>query len=96
MTQQTEARIRESFRNRRKGQQRSSLRRGFSSVIDADKIIVLDDGKVAGVGHHAELMQSCEAYSEIYYSQMDRNYSQATNYSQVGGLPASAAIHADG
>ncbi|MBR6003120.1 MAG: ABC transporter ATP-binding protein, partial [Lachnospiraceae bacterium] len=44
----------------------------ISSVIDADKIVVLDDGKVVGLGTHDELMKSCEAYTEIYYSQMDK------------------------
>jgi ATP-binding cassette subfamily B multidrug efflux pump len=89
----TEARIRESFRNRLKGTTKIIIAQRISSVIEADKIIVLDDGKVTGVGTHAELMQSCEAYSEIYYSQMDRYYSQADkncsqideNYSQADG-----------
>ncbi len=40
-----------------------------SSVKDADKIIVLDDGKAVGIGTHTELMQSCEVYREIYFSQ---------------------------
>ncbi len=40
-----------------------------SSVRDADKIIVLDEGKVEGIGTHATLMESCEVYREIYFSQ---------------------------
>jgi ABC-type multidrug transport system fused ATPase/permease subunit len=40
-----------------------------SSVKDADKIVVLDDGKAVGVGTHEELMQSCDVYKEIYFSQ---------------------------
>jgi ABC-type multidrug transport system fused ATPase/permease subunit len=40
-----------------------------SSVRDADTIIVLDDGKAVGVGTHDELMQTCEVYREIYFSQ---------------------------
>jgi ABC-type multidrug transport system fused ATPase/permease subunit len=40
-----------------------------SSVRDADKIIVLDDGKAVGIGTHEELMRSCEVYREIYFSQ---------------------------
>lgn len=42
-----------------------------SSVRDADKIIVLDEGKAVGIGTHDELMQSCEVYREIYFSQYD-------------------------
>ncbi len=40
-----------------------------SSVKDADKIIVLEDGKAVGIGTHEQLMQSCEVYREIYFSQ---------------------------
>ena len=40
-----------------------------SSVKDADKIIVLDDGKAVGIGTHEQLMQSCDTYQEIYFSQ---------------------------
>ncbi len=40
-----------------------------SSVKDADKIIVLDDGKAVGIGTHFELLENCEVYQEIYNSQ---------------------------
>lgn len=40
-----------------------------SSLMHADKIVVLDDGKMVGLGSHDELMKNCEVYSEIYYSQ---------------------------
>lgn len=40
-----------------------------SSILHADKIIVLDDGEVAGMGTHEELLCGCEVYQEIYYSQ---------------------------
>lgn len=40
-----------------------------SSILHADQIIVLDDGEVAGMGKHDELLASCEVYQEIYYSQ---------------------------
>jgi ATP-binding cassette subfamily B multidrug efflux pump len=68
----TEARIRENFKNELPETTKIIIAQRISSVIDADKIIVLDDGKIAGIGTHAELLQSCEAYSEIYYSQMDK------------------------
>ena len=42
-----------------------------SSVMNADKIVVLDDGEVVGIGTHGELMDSCEIYREIYFSQYD-------------------------
>jgi len=42
-----------------------------SSVRDADKIIVLDDGKAVGIGTHEQLMSSCDVYREIYFSQYE-------------------------
>ena len=41
-----------------------------SSIQHADKIVVLDDGKMVGIGKHEELLENCEVYKEIYYSQM--------------------------
>ena len=43
-----------------------------SSIMHADKIIVLDDGKIVGMGTHEELKQNCEVYQEIYYSQYEK------------------------
>ena len=43
-----------------------------SSIMYADKIIVLDDGRPAGIGTHEELLDSCEVYREIYYSQFPK------------------------
>ena len=43
-----------------------------SSVMNADMIIVLDDGKAVGIGTHDELLKTCEVYEEIYYSQFER------------------------
>ena len=40
-----------------------------SSILHADKIIVLDDGSIAGMGTHRELLEGCQVYQEIYYSQ---------------------------
>lgn len=42
-----------------------------TSLKDADKIIVMEDGHAAGIGNHAELLESCEVYREIYRSQMN-------------------------
>lgn len=44
-----------------------------SSIQYADKIIVLDDGKIAGIGTHNELINNCGVYQEIYYSQFSKD-----------------------
>ena len=44
----------------------------ISSIMHADKIIVLDQGKIVGNGTHAELMKNCPVYQEIAYSQLSR------------------------
>ena len=43
-----------------------------SSIFNADLIVVLDDGKVAGIGTHDELLQTCEVYKEIHMSQFQK------------------------
>ena len=42
----------------------------ISTILHADRIIVLDDGKIAGMGTHKELLENCEAYREIAHSQL--------------------------
>ncbi|MBR1855969.1 MAG: ABC transporter ATP-binding protein, partial [Oribacterium sp.] len=44
-----------------------------STVRNSDKIVVLDDGNVAGIGTHDELFNSCEVYKEICLSQLNRD-----------------------
>ena len=44
----------------------------IGTIRDADKIIVLEDGKIAGMGRHEELMENCEVYRQIAYSQLSK------------------------
>ena len=68
----TEAKIRESFAGELKDTTKIIIAQRISSVQEADEIMVLDDGKIVGFGKHEDLLASCEAYQEIYYSQMDK------------------------
>ncbi len=68
----TEAKIRECFRTALKDTTKFIIAQRISSVEDADQILVLDDGKIAAMGTHQELLKTCEPYQEIYYSQRDR------------------------
>lgn len=71
----TEAKIRESFAGTLKDTTKIIIAQRITSVIEADTILVLDEGSIVGMGTHEELLQKCEAYQEIYYSQMDREVS---------------------
>ena len=44
----------------------------IASIMDADQIIVLDEGRIVGKGTHGELMKSCQVYQEIAYSQLSK------------------------
>lgn len=68
----TEAKIRESFSTTLKDTTKIIIAQRIGSVIEADKILVLDDGMMVGFGKHDELFHSCEAYREIYDSQMEK------------------------
>ena len=65
----TEAKIRESFYTKLKDTTVLIIAQRISSVKDADKIIVLDEGKIESIGNHEQLMQSSEIYQEIYKTQ---------------------------
>lgn len=69
----TEAAIRESFKNELKDTTRIIIAQRISSVQDADRILVLDDGKIIGSGTHEELLRTCRAYEEIYATQIGEN-----------------------
>ena len=71
----TEAKIRESFSTTLKGTTKLIIAQRITSVMEADLIVVMDEGKIVGQGSHEELLKSCEAYREICYSQMDREVS---------------------
>lgn len=67
----TEARIREEFKTDLRDSTKIIISQRINSVMDADKIIVLEDGKISGMGTHEELLKSNAEYREIYSSQTD-------------------------
>ena len=66
----TEAKIRESLYHDLKDTTKIIIAQRISSVQETDQILVLEDGKIIGHGTHEELLKTCEAYSEIYTTQI--------------------------
>ena len=65
----TDAALRKAIREELEGMTLLIVSQRAASVRNADKIVVLDDGEIAGMGTHDELIDSCEVYREIYESQ---------------------------
>ena len=73
----TEAKIRESFGSTLKDTTKIIIAQRITSVMEADQILVLDEGELVGMGSHETLLRECEPYQEIYYSQMDKEVSES-------------------
>ncbi len=69
----TEARIRETFRSGLRASTKIIIAQRIGSVRDADRIVVMNDGRITGIGTHDELLAGNQEYAEIYYSQVDKN-----------------------
>ncbi len=72
----TDATMRSAIKKYAEGMTVFMVSQRASSIMHADKIIVLDDGRIAGIGTHDELLQDCEIYREICHSQMGDNTSK--------------------
>ncbi|MGN1098118.1 MAG: ABC transporter ATP-binding protein, partial [Clostridia bacterium] len=68
----TEAKIRSCFNNQLKGTTVIIIAQRISSARNADKILVMENGRIVDVGNHESLMQNSRVYQEIYYSQLEK------------------------
>ncbi|MEG1930514.1 MAG: ABC transporter ATP-binding protein [Anaerovorax sp.] len=68
----TDARLREALKDETKESAMIVVAQRVSSIMDADTILVLDDGKIVGAGKHKELLQTCQVYEEIVESQLSK------------------------
>ena len=68
----TEAKIREAFSTTLKETTKLIIAQRIGSVMEADQIVVMDEGKIVGLGKHEALLETCKAYQEIYDSQMKK------------------------
>lgn len=68
----TDANLRRAIRNMKDSPTVFLVSQRAASILHADQILVLDDGEAVGLGTHEELLQRCEVYQEIYYSQFSK------------------------
>ena len=68
----TDAQLREALAKRTKNKTNIIVAQRISTILNADQIIVLDEGKIVGIGTHEELMKNCETYSQIALSQLSK------------------------
>ncbi len=77
----TDAKIRKAFREEIPGTTKLIIAQRISSVESADRIIVMEEGKINGLGTHEELLESNEIYRDVYESQTGRD----ADFDEVGG-----------
>ena len=91
----TDAKLRMALRNIEDTTTTFIVSQRASSIMHADQIIVLDDGEIAGLGTHEELLADCEVYQEIYYSQYPEK-KQGTQSAAVGGQSSDSQLSGKG
>jgi ATP-binding cassette subfamily B protein len=79
----TEAKIQASLSERMRGRTTIVVAQRISTVLNADKIIVLDNGRIASMGTHQELMESSPIYQEIFHSQLGNGRDTNATSAQV-------------
>lgn len=75
----TEAKVRHGIRKLTEDAICFIVSQRAASIMDADLLIVLDEGEVAGMGTHEELLKTCDVYAEIYYSQFPEDREEAAH-----------------
>ena len=68
----TDAKLREALKEKTENKTVIIVAQRINTILNADQIIVLDDGKIAGKGTHEELMKNCEVYRQIALSQLSK------------------------
>ncbi len=78
----TDSKIRKAFREEIPDTTKIIIAQRISSIMDADRIIVMDDGKINGVGTHQQLLENNEIYREVYMQQTNDN----ADFDEQGGV----------
>jgi len=69
----TDAMLRQALKDETKNKTVLIVAQRISTILSAEKIIVLDDGKIVGVGNNEQLLKDCDIYREIAYSQLSED-----------------------
>lgn len=81
----TDAKLRKAIREMKNAPTVFIVSQRASSIQYADQILVLDDGELAGIGRHEELLERCPAYQEIYYSQFPKEQEKVGEEAEGNG-----------
>lgn len=76
----TDAKLRARLEKEEKDAVKIIVAQRVSTILDADQILVLDEGRIVGLGTHSELLDSCEVYRQIAASQLSRKELEATHH----------------
>ena len=68
----TDSKLRSALKEKTENKTVIIVAQRISTILDADKIIVLEEGKIAGIGKHEELINTCEVYKQIALSQLSK------------------------
>ena len=72
MDYKTDKKVRENLKNEMTDATKIIVAQRVGTIMDADQIIVLDEGKIVGIGKHQELLNTCSVYLEIALSQLTK------------------------
>lgn len=78
----TDAKLREELSREEKDATKIIVAQRVSTILNADQILVLDEGKVAGLGTHDELLDNCEVYRQIAASQLSQKELEGTRHAK--------------
>ncbi len=83
----TDAKLRQALEKNLKGKTIINVAQRISTIMNADKIVVLNEGKIAGIGRHLDLLRDCKVYREIAQSQLsEEELSRSTSSGQVSNM----------
>ena len=88
----TDVTLRKALRKRTKDSTVLIVAQRISTILNAEQIIVLDEGRIAGMGPHSELLENCEVYRQIAASQLSESELNAGKAGKSDGADGKEAV----